>query len=187
MTWFLSSWKTWWRHASTLSTLWTIFLSERPGYQMTFLKPLQTYTHESESRILTDSHVSSLSLFWDFLRIGFVVLYLFWRKNFFVQLTICNSLNFRKRKCAVTLYEIEFRVRTKDWDPHQFVVWQHAISVDRKVKCCCLWQATKFFFIRAEAAPHAMKMTDRKQTIEVHKTNKKVIHKTSPPITSKTL
>ena len=63
MTWFLSSWKTWWRHASTLSTLWTIFLSERLGYQMTFLKPLQTYTHESESRILTDSHVSSLSLF----------------------------------------------------------------------------------------------------------------------------
>lgn len=33
----------------------------------------------------------------------------------------------------MTLYEIEFRVRTKD--PHQFVVWQHAISVDRKVKC----------------------------------------------------
>ena len=28
-----------------------------------------------------------------------------------------------------------------------------------------------------------MKMTDRKQTIEVHKTNKKVIHKTSRPIT----
>ena len=57
---------------------------------------------------------------------------------FFVQLTIviryCHTLNFRKRKCAVTLYEIEFRVRTKDWDPHQFVVWQHAISVDRKVK-----------------------------------------------------
>ena len=52
MTWFFlfSSWKTWWRHAST-STLWTIFLRR----QMTFLKPLQTYTHESESRILTDS------------------------------------------------------------------------------------------------------------------------------------
>ena len=131
MTWFFlfsSSWKTWWRHAST-STLWTIFLRR----QMTFLKPLQTYTHESESRILTDSHVSSLRLFLGLFTNWFCSFLPFLKEKLFLfswQYVILWILG--KGNAQWHCMKLNFGSEQRT---HQFVVWQHAISVDRKVKC----------------------------------------------------
>ena len=46
--------------------------------------------------------------------------------------------------------------------PHQFVVWQHAISVDRKVKCA-LQTTPEFFFIRDCTASATRDENDRQE------------------------